>query len=208
MNRSTALLGAALCVGVCMIGCDAIDDFSPFHGVGGFGIGGEWPDGAVRDLDSEAKGDGGVSGPDLSVSVNGSPCNNGAGTLCGGFCVDTTKDPANCRTCGHLCTAPMNGVASCDASTCVGTCPMGQVVCGGDVNGNGTCADLSSDSNHCGVCGATCGGGSACAGGQCKTAKGFGCATNSDCASGSCNCCCFCFCGPASCCCDGNRHCN
>jgi hypothetical protein len=81
-------------------------------------------------------------------------------TRCGRACVDLGADPANCGSCGTVCTAER----SCINGSCLGSCEPGFTPC------NSGCADLNSDSINCGRCGAICGGGDApyaCSGGQC-----------------------------------------
>jgi hypothetical protein len=50
---------------------------------------------------------------DSSVEGSGPTCSGGK-ALCGGTCVDTTSDPANCGKCGHACDG-----GTCCASVCV-----------------------------------------------------------------------------------------
>ncbi|MGO8997308.1 MAG: hypothetical protein ACLQVI_28670, partial [Polyangiaceae bacterium] len=51
-------------------------------------------------------------GPDASTAY----CGEDAG------CVDTTSSLENCGSCGHACTVPANGEATCTASGCGITC--------------------------------------------------------------------------------------
>jgi hypothetical protein len=53
------------------------------------------------------------------------------GTCCGGYCTDTSSDPAHCGACGQACAA---GSACC----------------------SGTCIDIANDVANCGACGAAC----------------------------------------------------
>jgi hypothetical protein len=80
------------------------------------------------------------------------------GTLCGTFCTNTSSDPANCGSCGTICSP---GVP-CASGACGGNCPAGQSLCGG------TCTNTSTDNNNCGACGNICKAGS-CSAGQCVT---------------------------------------
>jgi hypothetical protein len=68
---------------------------------------------------------------------------------------DTTRDIANCGTCGRFC-APSNATGTCTSGVCrVGSCRAGFANCdGADVNGCET--DTSSDISNCGGCGRTC----------------------------------------------------
>jgi hypothetical protein len=79
-----------------------------------------------------------------------------AGTvLCGGACVDTQADPANCGSCGNRCG---------NNQTCVG----------GQCRGGG-CVDTQSNAQHCGGCGNACQGALTCISGQCGCAAGTKC---------------------------------
>lgn len=105
--------------------------------------------------------------------TDGTTC--ATGTCCGGACVDTTSDRANCGGCGKAC----SGVNTCISGVCrleggvppiatTGTqsCGPGLTSCGGG------CVDISSDPSNCGSCGNVCpaaqsGFVSACASGSC-----------------------------------------
>jgi hypothetical protein len=52
-------------------------------------------------------------------------------------------------------------MVGCSAGTCVPICPEGTVAC------SGRCVDLSSDGEHCGSCGNSCGPEGLCQGGSC-----------------------------------------
>jgi hypothetical protein len=56
-------------------------------------------------------------------------CRSGAcecgGAVCGGQCVDTDASLPHCGGCGHECTAPANGIASCTAGACGFNCEPG-----------------------------------------------------------------------------------
>ncbi|MEM1415448.1 MAG: hypothetical protein AAGH15_11130 [Myxococcota bacterium] len=78
-------------------------------------------------------------------------------TACGGACVDTLRDPANCGACGTACA----GNQVCGAGACNDFCPTGLEDCGS------TCADLEVDRFNCGECGVTCAAGELCNGGAC-----------------------------------------
>ena len=65
--------------------------------------------------------------------------------LCGGSCVDTQTDEANCGGCGHAC----DSGKACQGSSCVTpTCGVGQLQCGGCVDSIG--AHPCCDDNDCG----------------------------------------------------------
>ena len=74
-------------------------------------------------------------------------------TCCGGGCVDTATNTDHCGACGASC-APANAVGACAAGRCtVASCVAPRGDCDGDV-ANGCEVDLTSDAQHCAVCGA------------------------------------------------------
>src|SRR5262249_6170313 len=85
--------------------------------------------------------------------------------MCGGQCVDMSRDTGNCGSCGTACTAGetcSGGVCSCDGTTCNGVCcPSGSACC------DGTCKDTLSDPDNCGKCSNSCGPGQECRYGTC-----------------------------------------
>jgi hypothetical protein len=82
------------------------------------------------------------------------------------------------RCAGQCCAA---GVTTCQGtgrnSTC-GSCPTGQVVCGGQ------CVDTSTDLANCGGCGNACAEGKTCQGGACVCPTGTTVCGNTCCAEG------------------------
>jgi hypothetical protein len=107
---------------------------------------------------------GNPAGPVCSGGQCGISCPSGQ-TSCGGKCVDTTSDPANCGGC-----APPNGSGAvcapgvlCVNSGCSPTlsCPSPSVNCGS------RCVDAQNDDAHCGGCNNACAAGTACKLGQC-----------------------------------------
>lgn len=108
----------------------------------------------------------GVSGDDTpgadgGGSDTGVPCT----AMCGGMCVDTKTDGANCGKCGNACPTG----ATCVLGAC--QCGMGASKCGA------ACVTVATDPKNCGKCGLSCGGdGGAimgggtwgCAAGACK----------------------------------------
>lgn len=94
------------------------------------------------------------------TAKSGNPNTNSA---CSNACVDLTKDPKNCGTCGHDC-----GGGSCNGGQC-------QASCGGATPnpcGATACVNLQTDAANCGTCGHSCTGAPAngkniCSGGKC-----------------------------------------
>ncbi len=81
-------------------------------------------------------------------------CSACAGTTCGGACVETATDAANCGACGNACAAGSTCTAG-TCSTCTGT------MCGG------ACVATATDAANCGACGNACAAGSTCDAGAC-----------------------------------------
>ena len=115
---------------------------------------------------------GGCVGDDPSVAREGTldgGGGDGPATLtcappqnsCGGKCVEG-NDLTSCGTSCTACTAPANGLVSCDG-TCKTSCNVGFSACGKE------CRDLKTDANNCGRCGRICG--TACNDGQCAPTK-------------------------------------
>ncbi|PRW57815.1 EGF domain-containing [Chlorella sorokiniana] len=68
------------------------------------------------------------------------------GKMCGGLCIDVTKDPMNCGFCANQC-FPGSG-EMCMGGICM--CGAGQRRCGTQ------CANILLDSSNCGSCGWSC----------------------------------------------------
>lgn len=94
----------------------------------------------------------------LEQCISGA-CQCPAANRCGGACVDTKTDGANCGTCGNKC----GSGATCTNGACV--CGAGAVTCGAQ------CVDLKTDPANCNGCGNTCAPGVACVGGTCTCTK-------------------------------------
>jgi hypothetical protein len=91
------------------------------------------------------------------------PCPAGQ-TSCGGSCVATKVDPANCGSCGAACTSGR----ICSNGQCSLSCGGGTTQCGS------ACVDTNVDPSNCGRCGHTCQTGQLCSAGQCTTQCGGG----------------------------------
>jgi hypothetical protein len=77
---------------------------------------------------------------------------------CGGNCVDTASDRANCGACGTSCDAG----DECISGRCKASCRQDELRCEGE------CRSPASDPEHCGSCGAACEPGQYCDAGQCQ----------------------------------------
>ena len=119
--------------------------------------------------------------PTRTIPINLVRTNIGLGLLgacpagqenCNGQCVDLKNETQNCGSCGNQCRTG----EICEGGACMRTsgiaavavtgCPTGEIYC------NGRCADLSSDTQNCGLCGNRCPPGSACVSGVCTEAAG------------------------------------
>ncbi|MBI4705303.1 MAG: hypothetical protein HY744_29710, partial [Deltaproteobacteria bacterium] len=81
----------------------------------------------------------------------------GGTTKCGGLCVDTKSDPANCGGCGVACA----GGQICSSGLCQLACAGGTTKCGGK------CVDTALDPANCGACNNACPPGQLCSAGKC-----------------------------------------
>jgi hypothetical protein len=135
-------------------------------------------DEAARDGGAESRVDGSffdATKIDSTVSDSGSgdvsdaPFCGFTETVCGGTCVDTDVDLANCGACGVSCGSGY----VCSRGVCALTCFGGTVECGG------ACVDPQTSGAHCGATdgcgagdvgssGASCSGGTVCNGGSCQ----------------------------------------
>jgi hypothetical protein len=127
--------------------------------------------GAAIDTSPATPDTGGPTGcQDSTNCANGQTCQNGAcvcppyQALCGGRCIPTSTDPANCGGCGISCQAPQ----VCSAGKCSSGCLTGLTAC------QQSCVDTTSDNGNCGACGNVCPAGTGCAQGQCKPAATLG----------------------------------
>lgn len=98
-----------------------------------------------------------VSGIDFCVVPKGCV----QGDICGATCTNTKEDPANCGTCGTVCSG---ATPFCANKVCAASCPPGLIAC------NGGCVDFAKDVRNCGSCGHTCGLLQACESGVCVNA--------------------------------------
>jgi hypothetical protein len=100
-------------------------------------------------------------GGDSSSSGGGCPFETQ--TSCGGACVYTAYDPANCGGCGNAC----DSLSVCSRGTCQAQCGAGEAKCTPDDGGPAYCAVTDSDNGNCGACGQACPPTQACVGGKC-----------------------------------------
>ncbi len=125
----------------------------------------------------------------------------GAQTNCGGRCVDTASDAANCGGCGRTCVTGQ----VCSGGRCMLSCAAGLVPCGSScLDTSGTCSTgnpcetgrpaCSSGTPRCTSAGARSAG-TPCAGGVCNgsgtcvpCAEGAACATGNPCENGRVTC--------------------
>ena len=89
----------------------------------------------------------------------------GAQTKCGTTCTDTSKDLANCGTCGAKCKATQY----CVNGKCNDACTAPAMLCGQ------FCVDTTTDHDNCGACGKACLADQLCVGKACvkKCPKAF-----------------------------------
>jgi hypothetical protein len=124
------------------------------------------PDGtsdATGNKDASVDGEAGHS--DGAPEAGG--CSGLQSLACDGGCVDPTS-PDNCGSCGHACSVPEGGHATCTQGVCGTSCDGTLTDC------NGACVDTTVDPVHCGAActacpGPTGGPGQAtCIGGMCS----------------------------------------
>lgn len=115
-------------------------------------------DAAAQDSPAEASVD--AAAPDAPTAA----CDAGL-TRCGGRCVDTSSDPANCGACDTACGIgdPARHLAAgrCASGRCAGGCEALWADCDGNLSTNG-CETSLMRLNNCGACGTDCGSGGAC----------------------------------------------
>lgn len=173
--RSVAFLSAITALAA---SCSVIADFEldgkPFAssssgGIGGFGASGMGGTGAG----GNSAGAGGTGG---SVACDGT-CSADE-TCCAGGCFTLQTDVTHCGSCSNSCGTNehcCNG--SCKACCVDQDCPTADHKCNGgtcvlectapDVDCGTVCADLTTDSKHCGTCATDCLSGHACMDGKC-----------------------------------------
>lgn len=109
----------------------------------------------------------GANGAICQICSGGRSCQNGvctcpAGqTFCGGTCVDTRTDPANCGSCGTTCSSPW----TCGGNGAPGVCGCTPTTCEAQGKSCGPIPDGCGETLNCGTCeGATpvCSGGTVC----------------------------------------------
>lgn len=152
-----------------------------------------------------------TTAPGTTPRPVGTACPAGQ-SVCGGACVNTAADPANCGGCGIACGF---------GETCLsGACGIAATGCAnGETACQGACVNLGSDPANCGGCGVACAPGQSCAGGTCAAGPGGacpgGCGQGQACCDGACtdlgneaNCgACGDACGQGQVCCSGAAGC-
>lgn len=111
-----------------------------------------------RDDDCDGVVDDGAECAGAAVCTGGA-CVCPPSQQCGGSCVDTQVDPANCGACGHVCPSG----APCVGGACA--CPSGTTDCGT------ACVNTGTDPANCGACGGVCAAGYVCSAGHCTCTK-------------------------------------
>ena len=117
------------------------------------------PPDAVVDHPADASGDLGRGGDAVVKADAGS--GSDAGSVCGasthscvGICV-ANSDVANCGMACVPCPVPTGGSATCDGTTCGGTCPSGMKLCAGAcIDAAASCAGACASGTHdcAGIC--------------------------------------------------------
>lgn len=107
-----------------------------------------------------------LSSANLSGGGNDGPPSSSAGEAGAPCTADLQTDVGNCGACGKVCGNQANAYGVCKAGACTVGCNTGFGDCDGKVE-TGCEAMLATDSNHCGVCGKSCGG-ARCVAGQCQ----------------------------------------
>jgi len=90
---------------------------------------------------------------------------------CGGGCIDTRTDPANCGACGKACPSYPDANSTCTGGTCGYTCSKSSMRIFEDCNGiaaDGCESNLASDRGNCGKCGNACADGLVCLSSSCQ----------------------------------------
>jgi len=124
---------------------------------GSGGVAGQSAQTGQADPSSGSRGQAGQD--DGKTSAGAGPSGAGAEEGDADVCIDTTRDPHNCGSCGNDCDA-RNALVSCEASECVRVCESGRGDCDADLQfgarGTGCEVNLKSDVDHCGACNARC----------------------------------------------------
>ncbi|MBR9700559.1 hypothetical protein GOV11_01710 [Candidatus Woesearchaeota archaeon] len=157
--------------------CDKDASGTLFWNQGGCGV-------PTCDLDTDCEPPGEHCGncADCACPTSADPATNTE--CCGSACFDTQTDKDHCGSCDNPCADD----EVCQGGFCVSppTCPDGvpdpgencfncpaDVGCGGTCCNDGTCVDITSDPNNCGVCYLTCESNEVCSGSDCVCAPGF-----------------------------------
>jgi hypothetical protein len=118
-------------------------------------------------FDGSAAYCGGCPGNDGEACAAPMECRTGACAcpkgfvMCGGRCVDTLRDAANCSKCGKKCL----GEQVCVNGKCT------DPVCKSGLACNHRCVNPQTDAGNCGKCGLACRAGQSCVCGACSSAR-------------------------------------
>jgi hypothetical protein len=113
--------------------------------------------------DNEGMGGPNLHLPDSGGGMCGATMCGSSQSCCGGACIGTTNDVANCGGCNIVCATTR--ADSCAGGMCrcgsTAQCSSSENCCGG------TCKDTQSDDANCGTCGHACGQNERCSSGSC-----------------------------------------
>jgi len=98
-----------------------------------------------------------------SADLSGAGAAGGAPATCA---ADLQTDVGHCGACGHVCANRANAYGVCTTGSCAIGCNTSFADCDGKPE-NGCEVPLTTDANHCGTCGHSCGGGT-CSDGVCQ----------------------------------------
>ncbi len=164
----------AICLGAAGAGCPRstnTDGGGNEGGVDAMGV-----DGGADAVGADAVIDTGTPGPFGAVCTTDAQCESGL-CLSSGHCSRSCAGAADCPASANwMCVSLPGRGTACDCTprgTSDAPCNMIDDECNGLVDDTSRmcpagCVDVSSDSNNCGGCGITCGGGTTCQSGHCE----------------------------------------